>query len=158
MSATKLTGGCQCGAIRFSCESIGHASICHCRMCQKAFGNVFAPLAAAKGLVWTKREPKRFASSNMVHRGFCDACGTPLTYEWQGDDQPVFLAICAFDDPSDIVPAKQVGEEGRLPWTNDLPSLPGLSPDDMKKSSEFLGRVISYQHPDHDAPDWKPHS
>lgn len=158
MNTTKLTGGCQCGAIRFSCESVGHASICHCRMCQKAVGNVFAPLVAANGLVWTKREPKRFASSNMVNRGFCDECGTPLTYEWQGDNQPPFLSICAFDDPSGIVPRKQVGEQGRLPWTNDLSNLPGLSAEDMKKSDEFLERVISYQHPDHDAPDWKPHS
>ena len=31
------TGGCQCGAVRFRIEgALGRASICHCRMCQKA--------------------------------------------------------------------------------------------------------------------------
>ncbi|MEQ8373768.1 MAG: GFA family protein, partial [Roseibium aggregatum] len=31
------TGGCQCGALRFKVEGpLGEASICHCRMCQKA--------------------------------------------------------------------------------------------------------------------------
>ena len=40
------TGGCQCGAIRFRVEgALHHASICHCRMCQKAFGSFYAPLA-----------------------------------------------------------------------------------------------------------------
>ncbi len=61
-----LSGGCQCGAVRFACESVSGASICHCRMCQKAMGNVFSPLASAHGLVWTRGEPKRFS---LVQRG-----------------------------------------------------------------------------------------
>jgi hypothetical protein len=33
------SGGCQCGAVRFRVDGeLGRASICHCRMCQKAFG------------------------------------------------------------------------------------------------------------------------
>ena len=51
---TTLTGGCQCGAVRFRCEELGRASICHCRMCQKAFGGHYGPLVTAKGLVWTR--------------------------------------------------------------------------------------------------------
>jgi hypothetical protein len=31
-----MTGGCQCGAVRYALMSEPtHASICHCRMCQK---------------------------------------------------------------------------------------------------------------------------
>ena len=79
-----LKGGCQCGAVRFTLEGApGDASICHCRMCQKAFGNVFAPLVSVGSarLTWTGAEPSRFQSSNHVMRGFCPRCGTPLTYE-----------------------------------------------------------------------------
>ena len=40
-----LTGGCQCGTVRYALLSEPtNASICHCRMCQKAFGSYFAPL------------------------------------------------------------------------------------------------------------------
>ena len=55
-----VTGGCQCGAVRFRfTETKARASICHCRMCQKAFGSYFAPLVAvaADGFAITRGEP-----------------------------------------------------------------------------------------------------
>ena len=43
---TVLTGGCQCGAIRFALSKPpAKISICHCRMCQKASGAPFASFA-----------------------------------------------------------------------------------------------------------------
>ena len=46
MSDFRLTGGCQCGAVRYALlEPPSNPHICHCRMCQKAFGSFFAPLA-----------------------------------------------------------------------------------------------------------------
>lgn len=53
------TGGCQCGAVRFRVEGkLGDASVCHCRMCQKASGNFYLPLVSVRGakLVWTRGE------------------------------------------------------------------------------------------------------
>lgn len=152
----RLTGGCQCGAVRFSCESLGRASICHCRMCQKAFGNAFGPLVTAKGLEWTRGEPKRFQSSNKVKRGFCAECGTPLAYEFESFGTE--LAICAFDDPASIAPVIQVGTESRLPWCDSLPDLPSLTPEQIAKRAPIFAGIISNQHPDHDTTEWpEPH-
>jgi hypothetical protein len=77
-------GGCQCGAVRFRIDgTLGDASVCHCRMCQKAFGGFYAPLVSLGNakLTWTRGALKKFKSSNFVERGFCEQCGTPLTYE-----------------------------------------------------------------------------
>lgn len=148
-----LTGGCQCGAVRFRTELKGDPpSICHCRMCQKAFGNFFAPLVTvADGtLTWTKSEPKRFRSSNLVSRGFCSECGTPLTYE---APDGIALAIAAFDDPASLAPAIQFGEEGKLPYVDHLFKLPRRSTDDDAIDNPFLSRIRSLQHPDRPADD-----
>ncbi len=151
-----LSGGCQCGAVRFACESVSGASICHCRMCQKAMGNVFSPLASAHGLVWTRGEPKRFRSSNVAQRGFCAECGTPLTYETEGGE--VEIAICAFDDPAAIVPKLQLAMPSRLPWVDHLAGLPTRPPEIQAKREAFYASITSFQHPDHDTTDWKPRS
>ncbi|YBV98019.1 GFA family protein [Phyllobacteriaceae bacterium JZ32] len=150
------TGGCQCGAVRFRVEGkLGDGSICHCRMCQKAFGGFYAPLVSVReaDLTWTRGEPKRFQSSNHVKRGFCAECGTPLTYE---APDGVALAIGAFDAPEEIEPVVQWGTEGKLPYVDDLWRLPGHDTMEDTESAGFLNTLVSYQHPDHDTDSWPP--
>lgn len=148
------TGGCQCGAVRFRVDGpLGGASICHCRMCQKAFGAFYAPLVSvdADKLTWTRGEPARFQSSSHVRRGFCRQCGTPLTYE---APDGLAIAIGAFDHPEDIEPTAQYGLEGKLPYVDRLADLPGTSTDDDAAALPFLGDLVSYQHPDYDTTTW----
>ncbi len=104
-----LTGGCQCGAVRFRARLLGRGSICHCRMCQKAFGGFFGPLITAHDANWTRGEPKWFQSSNAARRAFCGECGTPLAYETRFGLE---LAIGAFDDPG-AGRARHPGQSGR---------------------------------------------
>jgi hypothetical protein len=148
------TGGCQCGAVRFRVEgALANASICHCRMCQKAFGGFYAPLATVPegGLVWTRGAPKRFRSSNHVSRGFCAECGTPLTYE---APDGIALAIGAFDRPQEIAPTIQFGVEGKLPYVDAIAALPARVTADDVQAAAFLASIVSYQHPDHDTESW----
>ncbi len=150
------TGGCQCGAIRFRMEGAPKdVSVCHCRMCQKAFGAYYAPLVAvgAAKVTWTRGEPKRFSSSNFVHRGFCETCGTPLTYE---APDGLSLAAGAFDDPTRLPPTVQFGIECKLAFADQIPSLPARATLDDLNDAPFLPDVVSYQHPDHDTAEWLP--
>ena len=154
MSETPYSGGCQCGAVRFRVEGpLGEPSICHCRMCQKAFGGFYAPLVSTQGatLVWTRGTPAKFRSSNYVERGFCARCGTPLTYE---APDGVALAIGAFDDPELLAPRVQFGIEGKLPYVDAIPALPGRHTFEDLEAAPFLHDIVSYQHPDHDTDKW----
>jgi hypothetical protein len=151
-NAPLYTGGCQCGAIRFKAQSVGRASICHCRMCQKAFGAFYAPFVTGHGVEWTRGSPKYFASSSRALRGFCADCGTPLTY--QADGGGVELAIGAFDDPTRIAPTIQVNPTDKLPYVDSLAGLPMRGPGDNADNDSFLASVVSHQHPDHDTAEW----
>jgi hypothetical protein len=142
--------------VRFRVEGeLGHASICHCRMCQKATGGFYGPYVTVSEpqLTWTRGARKRFRSSNKVWRGFCEDCGTPLTFE-QVEGQ-IDLAIGAFDDPTPIRPAVQLGSPHRLPWVDELPALPRREPDEPRIAA-YQADLVSYQHPDHDTDDWPP--
>ena len=151
MSAVFHSGGCQCGAIRFRASRFGRSSICHCRMCQKAFGGIFGALVTAHDLEWTRGNPRRFASSNRVQRGFCAECGTPLTFEPGG---PIEIAVGAFDDPNVVRPTIQLNPSDKVTFFDGICALP-MRPDGAEPKEEaFKASVVSFQHPDHDTASW----
>ena len=155
-----VTGGCQCGAIRYRSDQLmDNAHICHCRMCQKAVGNFLAALVGAPNdrLQWTRGEPALFASSDLAERGFCSLCGTPLFYRAIGGER-TGLTIGSLDDPSLAPPHVQVGMEGRYAFMDGLLALPdmGATENDMVEEAPLI-RASNHQHPDHDTREWPPH-
>jgi hypothetical protein len=126
-----LTGGCQCGAVRYRLDAAPiRASVCHCRMCQKAGGSPFMAFAAVKAgdLVVTDGEISLFRSSSYAERGFCARCGTPLTYRAVAGPT-MSVTICSLDDPNAARPDSQLGVESRVDWLAESLALPALTTD-----------------------------
>jgi hypothetical protein len=150
------SGGCQCGAVRYCITGpLGQAGICHCRMCQKAFGNFGAALVSVgfAGFAWTRGKPGIFRSSAIVDRGFCATCGTPLFMRESGDAN-IEIAIGTLDDPNAIAPmTEQTGTESKVRWFDHMAGLPGRKTADYR-SPEDLARLASLQQPDHDTEHW----
>ena len=109
-----VTGGCQCGAVRYRLEAVPSGThVCHCRMCQKAGGAPFIAFVPTSSLVITRGALSIFKSSVIAERGFCAACGTPLTYRsLPGNLTAVTLG--SLDDPNAFVPQTQYGTESRV--------------------------------------------
>ena len=151
-----FTGGCQCGAVRFRVLGpIKHASICNCRMCQKALGNFIAPFVSfVHPIEWTRGRPTEFQSSQRVSRGFCSRCGTPLTYRW-GDHQPS-LTIGSFDEPDAILPTIEFAKDNRHPVFQNYEMLHAEALGSTDEERDILAILKSYQHPDHDTDFWTP--
>ena len=84
-----LTGGCQCGAVRYEwVEKPAYSSVCYCRMCQKASGQPFMGLTGGKRRapdVDARRAVDLPLARTWRERGFCKDCGTPLTYAFDGN-------------------------------------------------------------------------
>jgi hypothetical protein len=144
-----LAGGCQCGAIRYALYAEpSNPHICHCRMCQKALGNYFAPFAGVKGadFAWTRGTPAIFRSSEVVERGFCRDCGTPLSFRYTTRDG-IGVTLGSLDEPSRIVPAWQFGIESRIAFFDELHRLEGQTTQASLRP-DIKGRLASRQHPD----------
>lgn len=156
-----FSGGCQCGSVRYrAARSPAGPHLCHCRMCQKAAGNYFMPLGgvAHDDFTVTRGEIAWFHSSDLVRRGFCRNCGTPLIYETIGDDH-VAITLGSLDRPRDVKPTAHSDAYARMPWFADLLGLPeegAQDPDDGGGARYQSIRNSNHQHPDHDTPVWPP--
>ncbi len=149
--AAVLTGGCQCGAVRYAlfAQPERH-SICWCRMCQKANGAYFAAHTGVthSDFAWTRGTPGTFRSSEAVERDFCRDCGTPLTYRKLDADR-VSITIPTLDQPYRVIPTSQYGTENRPAFADELAAMPEV-PTEQWLKSEDVGRFMSRQHPDHE--------
>ncbi|MEX0644516.1 MAG: GFA family protein [Parvularculaceae bacterium] len=150
-AAHGFSGGCQCGAVRYRVEgALTNAHVCYCRMCQKAAGNYFMPLANAqkRDFKVTRGEIAWFSSSDRVRRGFCRECGTPLIFETLAAKH-LNVTLGSLDRPADVQPKTQDGVEGKVSWFDGLIALPSIRADADPT-------LANHQHPDHDTEDWPP--
>jgi hypothetical protein len=149
-----FSGGCQCGAVRYrAIGPVHHASICNCRMCQKALGNLVAPFVSFEGAVeFTRGKPTYFRSSEPVRRGFCNKCGTPLTYEWK--DDRVSITLGSLDHPNAVIPHAEFARDNRHPIFKDYGSLIEEPLGSTDEELDVLAILKSYQHPDQDTDTW----
>lgn len=162
MSDEHWAGGCQCGAVRYEFTARpDNPCICHCRMCQKQFGNFFGSFAGSdrKNFRLTRGTLAHYQSSDDARRGFCGDCGTPLTYEGLSRNR-ISVSIGSLDRHSEMKPLFQYGAESREPWLADVMSLPctltgeGDNGEGDTADRYELIRQTNHQHPDHDTKQW----
>lgn len=116
-----------CGAVRYEASGkalcVGH---CHCHSCRRHTG---APVATyvvfeADKVRFTQRDRSIYNSSPGVKRGFCDQCGTPLTWEGDYREHVIYFHISTLDDPDAYVPELHWHHEERIAWFDVADALP----------------------------------
>ena len=129
-----MTGGCACGRLRFEAavDSDG-AYLCHCRMCQRASGNVsLAMVGIAQADVRWSHEPDWYDSSAIAKRPYCAKCGTSLGFRYNEGSDKMDLTVAAFDDPSRFRPIAHFGAESIHEAWLDTTDLPRTRADDYQ--------------------------
>src|SRR5262245_42896225 len=142
------TGGCQCGAIRYAFYApLENAHVCHCRMCQRATGGLFAALAggAPANFGWTRGHPSFFASSNLAKRGYCQKCGTPLSFQYVTPSARIYTTIGSLDQPESVALVKQFGVESRLAWVKFCDEIPSERTGESPQAQDFLAGLRNNQ-------------
>ena len=136
MADSTLEGGCLCGAVRYRIDAPPlWTGYCHCTSCRRSTGAPVTMFVGTRGdfVSFTKGERTMFASSPGVERGFCAACGTPLTYESDRFPGETHFYISTFDDPQELCPTFHVFYEERLRWLEIA--------DDLPRYATVTGRV-----------------
>ena len=120
MESDVYEGSCLCGAVRFEVAGpLTDLLHCHCRMCQKAHGAVFATFAKvpheAFTIVQGRDRISEFRSSEEARRTFCSQCGSTL--QFIRDDSAAFgLAVSALDRALEPQPIRECHLDSRVDW------------------------------------------
>jgi hypothetical protein len=105
MSAgVRATGGCLCGAVRFTVRGpLRDVVNCHCGQCRRFHGHFGAYSAAAVGDLAIEGEAslRWFHSSQTARRGFCQVCGSSLFWQMLGGPS-VAIAAGSLDAPTGL--------------------------------------------------------
>jgi len=141
--ATKVTGGCLCGRVRYEAEVFLHNGyICHCTICQRSTGQPaeITVLIKAGTLRYLKDEPKYYVSSADGKRGFCGTCGSRIV--WQAlrpdDDWLTNLTVGTLDRPGEVRVTRHIYADTQLPWYRVCEDLPKLSEQDADRLIALL--------------------
>ena len=71
----------------------------------------------------TQGQPQSFRSSAAAERAFCGACGTPLTFRRDGQDE-IDVTVCSLDDAEAVAPQDHTFVRSRLSWVEWAEALP----------------------------------
>ncbi len=129
---TGFTGSCLCGEVRFQSTAdpqvVGH---CHCIDCRKSSGtghctHLVVPEAAfsVTGLVTFYERAAN--SGNMVSRGFCGKCGSPIYSKNATMPGVVFPRASVLDDPEVVKPQMIVFASRAPSWDHMNLALPAF--------------------------------
>lgn len=132
-----MTGGCQCGEIRYKSEGQPIALyICHCRECQKQSASAFGislDVTRANFRI-TQGIPKYWLrtadSGRRLKCAFCPTCGSRLWHEYESGAHSETISIKggSLDQPLDVSNAIHVWVSRKLPGI--------LIPDNAEQFSE----------------------
>ena len=108
-SAEAATGGCLCGAVRFTIVGrLRDVTICHCAMCRRSSTSIGAYTACAPDAIALSGTKLRwYRSSPIARRGFCSKCGSQLFWERIGGDH-LSVALGSLDDGSKLKLGKHI--------------------------------------------------
>lgn len=134
MTSKQIEGGCQCGSVRYVINGTpAMTALCHCTMCRRANAAPAVAWAMFKQseVTFLAANPKLYASSQEAQRGFCEACGTQISFLATFLPGLIDITIGSLDDPELLPPQFHYSYATHLGWvefSDTLPRYPGLPP------------------------------
>ena len=140
-----ITGGCQCGAVRYALSIAPNVYACHCRECQRQSGSAFGmsiPVRRADltltGALATWERPAESGARTIC--SFCPTCGTRIHHASSRSRERVTLKAGTLDDTSVLKPRAHLWTRSKQPWVALDPALPSeaTQPGDLRAWREEI--------------------
>jgi hypothetical protein len=136
------SGGCSCGAVRFTIERFLYVLACHCDACKKRTGSAFGlsvPVDAENISAFsgeTTTYVRTAESGRKVQYEFCPTCGTTVRWCLEGASTRYIFAAGAFDAVHELKAVGEMYTAVALPWARLGCELEraGLSDDSLKQA------------------------
>lgn len=135
--AQTLTGGCLCGAVRYTVSSdfifTGH---CYCEDCRKGsssgHNSVYAVPEQTVQITGKLTEyQKQGGSGQPITRRFCPVCGTKISTTASVMPGVLLMTASSLDDPETYKPQSSIFVSRAPSWDRppaDLPAFPEMPP------------------------------
>ena len=121
MVVLPLTGGCNCGAVRYEVTApLVIASYCHCKRCQRRTGAAASPSAhPAPGsfhIIEGQDRLKHWKPDDGGEKWFCSVCGSSIFA--RNDKHPEWIGVRmgTFDRDPEVRPSVRSWVGSAAPW------------------------------------------
>jgi hypothetical protein len=104
-----LTGGCNCGAVRYEVtQPLVKATYCHCKICQRRTGAAVAanahPAPGSFRILSGEEHLRMWQPEGGGEKWFCGTCGSPVYANNQRHDNSIGIRMGTFDADPGIRP------------------------------------------------------
>lgn len=146
MPSLPFTGGCQCGAVRYTLSGPPVVFyICHCTECQKqsssGFGESFRVRQADLNVTGELAAFERGSDSgSTVTCEFCPKCGSRLFHRRPGHGENLNIKAGTLDDTSWLGPAGHMWIRSKQPWVHIGPDELTYERQPADKDAELIAR------------------
>jgi len=123
MVTLPLTGGCQCGALRYEITTAPLMIYnCHCTNCQKIGGGAFStPMTVLEpSFAFSAGTPRAIEwtsdAGNTRFGWFCDACGSRIAHGQKPSLGVLSVRAGTLDDTRWVEPVGDIWVRSKQPW------------------------------------------
>ena len=148
MPTLPITGGCQCGALRYEITAPPLMIYnCHCTNCQKIGGGAFSTPATMleSAFAFTAGEPAKVEwtsdAGNSRWGWFCGACGSRIAHGQTPSIGVLSVRSGTFDDTSWVEPVGDIWVRSKQPWVE----LPATRLQFPQQPSDYSGFVDQFR-------------
>ncbi len=122
-----LTGHCLCRSLAFEVTGdILRTGHCHCESCRRSTSSPVTTFfcVATADVAFRGDTLRHYASSPGVRRGFCNGCGSPMSFETEGRPGEIDLYVAALENATGVEITQHWYWNERVSWLrceDDLP-------------------------------------